>query len=177
MVGVGATRGAEYLPLLPGMVIFGFGGAIALPSMTAAIMASATERNRGMVSGVYNTARLVGGTIGLAVMGSMLATLEQSKLDSEEASGNLSAVAGTHVHNLLAGGRTGEEALKGLSSQEAHQLQEDAREVFDAAFASTLKLSALIAVAGALVAWSIIPKLRSPAPAEIPVEGQIRPEA
>ena len=58
------------------MVIFGFGGAIALPSMTAAIMASATALNRGMVSGVYNTARLVGGTIGLAVMGSMLATLE-----------------------------------------------------------------------------------------------------
>jgi hypothetical protein len=163
--------------MLPGMVIFGFGGAIALPSMTAAIMASATERNRGMVSGVYNTARLVGGTIGLAVMGSMLATLEQSKLESEEASGNLSAVAGTHVHSLLAGGRTGEEALKGLSGQEANRLQDDAREVFDTAFASTLKLSALIAIAGAAVAWSIIPKLRAPAPAEIPVEGQIRPEA
>ncbi len=177
LVGVGATTGSQYLPLLPGMVIFGFGGAVALPSMTAAIMASATALNRGMVSGVYNTARLVGGTIGLAVMGSTLATLEASKLHSEEASGNLSAVDETHLHNLLAGGRTGEEALQGLSSQEAAQLQDDARDVFDAAFASTLKLSALVAVAGAAVAYRIIPRLRAPEPAEIPVEGQIRPEA
>ena len=177
LVGVGATTGSQYLPLLPGMVIFGFGGAVALPSMTAAIMASATALNRGMVSGVYNTARLVGGTIGLAMMGSTLATLEASKLHSEEASGNLSAVDETHLHNLLAGGKTGEEALQGLSSQEAAQLQDDARDVFDAAFASTLKLSALVAVAGAAVAYRIIPRLRAPEPAEIPVEGQIRPEA
>ena len=115
-----------------------------------------------MVSGVYNTSRLIGGTIGLAIMGSMLATLERSKLHSEEASGNLSAVEETHVHNLLAGGKTGEEALKGLSGPRGAQLEEDAREVFDAAFASTLKLSALIALAGAAVACSIIPKLRAP---------------
>ncbi|MDX6582624.1 MAG: hypothetical protein QOI10_1808 [Solirubrobacterales bacterium] len=177
LVGVGADAGSEYLPLLPGMVIFGFGGAIALPSMTAAIMASATALNRGMISGVYNTARLVGGTIGLAVMGSMLATLEASKLNSETASGKLSAVAETHVHNLLAGGKTGQEALVGLSSQAAAQVKVDARGVFDAAFSTTLELSALVAVAGAVVACLIIPRLRVPEPGEIPVEGQIRPEA
>jgi EmrB/QacA subfamily drug resistance transporter len=177
LVGVGASTGDGYLPLLPGIVIFGFGGAVALPSMTAAIMASATDVNRGMVSGVYNTARLVGGTIGLAVIGSMLATFESAKLNSDEASGNLNAVAETHVHNLLAGGRTGEEALNGLSASEAHQLQEDARRVFDASFAATMKLSALVAIAGAVVAYRVIPRLRGPATAEIPVEGQIRPEA
>ena len=176
LVGVGATTGTDYLPLLPGMVVFGFGAAVALPSMTAAIMASATALNRGMVSGVYNTSRLIGGTIGLAIMGSVLATLETSKLRSEEASGNLSAVEETHVHNLLAGGRTGEEALKGLRP-EAAELEQDAREVFDAAFATTLKLSALIALAGAAVAYSIIPKLRAPDSPEIPVESQVRPEA
>ena len=36
------ARGQRVPALVPGMVIFGFGGAIALPSMTAAIMASAT---------------------------------------------------------------------------------------------------------------------------------------
>jgi hypothetical protein len=102
--------------------------------------------------------------------------VETSKLNSDRASSDLSAVAETHVHNLLAGGRTGQEALQGLSGQEAVRLTEDARDVFDAAFASTLKLSALIAIAGAAVAYSIIPRLPSPAPAEIPVETQIRPE-
>ncbi len=177
LVGVGATTGTNYLPMLPGMVVFGFGAAVALPSMTAAIMASATALNRGMISGVYNTSRLIGGTIGLAIMGSVLATLETTKLHSEEASGNLSAVEETHVHNLLAGGKTGKEALQGLSAHEAHELEQDAREVFDAAFASTLKLSALVALAGAAVAYSIIPKLRTPDSPEIPVESQVRPEA
>jgi MFS family permease len=174
LVGIGAGDD-DYLPLLPGMILFGFGGAIALPSMTAAIMASATALNRGMVSGVYNTARLVGGTLGLAVMGSVLATLELSKLHSEEAGGSLSSVTDTHVHNLLAGGKTGAQALTGLSSQEAARVQEDARAVFDSAFASTLKLSAAVAVAGAVVAFSIIPRLRTPA--EVPVEVQLQPGA
>jgi EmrB/QacA subfamily drug resistance transporter len=175
LVGVGATRGSDYLPLLPGMVLFGFGGAIALPSMTAAIMASATAVNRGMVSGVYNTARLVGGTLGLAVMGSVLATLESSKLASARAAGKLTSVADTHVHNLLAGGRSGAEALRGLSSGAAAEVQEDARVVFDAAFASTLKLSAAIVAAGAVVAFAVIPRLHTPEAPEVPVEGQLQP--
>ena len=175
LVGVG-TSGSEYLPLLPGMILFGFGAAIALPSMTAAIMASATALNRGMVSGVYNTARLVGGTLGLAVMGSMLATLEASKLEAEQADGSLTGVEETHIHNLLAGGQAGEQALSGLSSHEAAQVQEDARAVFDSAFASTLKLSAAVAAAGAVVAFAIIPRLRAPPAVEVPVEAQLGSE-
>ena len=117
------------------------------------------------------------GLIGLAVMGSTLATLEASKLHSDAASDNLSALAETHIHNLLAGGDTGQEALQGLSASAAAQLEADARAVFDAAFASTLKLSAAIAVVGAVVAYRIIPRLGELTSGEIPVEGQIRPEA
>ena len=79
----------------------------------------------------------------------------------------------THIHNLLAGGQAGEQALSGLSSQEAAQVQEDARAVFDSAFASTLKLSAAVAAAGAVVAFAIIPRLRAPPAVEVPVEAQV----
>ncbi len=170
-VGAGAGRN-EYEALVPGLLLFGFGAAIALPAMTTTIMASATAARRGMVSGVYNTARLVGGTIGLAVMGSVLATLEASKLAAEQADGNLSSVEGTHIHSLLAGGQRGSEALDGLSHRAAREVEAGARTVFDSGFAETMKLSALVAVAGAVVAFVVIPRLRAQAPEHVPVELQ-----
>ncbi len=99
-VGVGA-QADRYLELMPGLIVFAFGAAVALPAMTTVIMASVESSERGMVSGVYNTARLVGATMGLAVMGSVLASLEQAKLDDELTSGQLTQIEQTRVHHFL----------------------------------------------------------------------------
>lgn len=169
LAGLGAGQDDEYLALVPGLVLFAYGASVALPAMTATLMASAGELRRGMVSGVYNTSRLIGGALGLAVMGAMLAALEQGRLDNELSTGQLDNVAETHIHNLLAHGDTGADQLAGLSAQGAAMVEGGVKSVFDFAFATTLEAASLIAIAGALVAIRVIPRLR-PA-TELPVEG------
>jgi EmrB/QacA subfamily drug resistance transporter len=173
LIGTAVEASNHYVAMVPGLLLFAFGGAVAVPSMSTALMASAEVLRRGMVSGVYNTARIIGGTLGLAVLGAMLAGFESSRLEADEAGGLLDRVDATHVHNLLAGGEAAG-ALAGLSAQQATAVQEGVRSVFDHAFADTLQLSAIVAIAGAAVAFRIIPRLRPPA-AEDPVSGHVDP--
>ena len=76
-VGLGAGSGG-YGALLPGLVLFGCGFSVVLTTLTTAVMAGAGAGERGMVSGVYNTARNVGATLDVAATGSMLFTLQRS---------------------------------------------------------------------------------------------------
>ncbi len=75
-VAIGAT-GGKLAGLLPGFVLFGCGFAAVLTTLTTAVMAAAGELDRGMVSGIYNTARNVGASLGVAVTSSVLFTLER----------------------------------------------------------------------------------------------------
>ncbi len=72
-----AALGSGYPPLIPGLVAFGAGFAVVLTVLTSAVMGAAGSHDRGMVSGVYNTARNVGASLGVAVTSSLLATLQR----------------------------------------------------------------------------------------------------
>lgn len=70
-----ATAGAHtpYSYLVPGLVALGIGMALVMPSMTAAVVQAAPGAQAGVASGVLNTARQVGGAIGVALLGSLIA--------------------------------------------------------------------------------------------------------
>jgi MFS family permease len=70
-IGLGALSGS-YPPVVPGLILFGCGFAVVLTSLTTALMAGAGELDRGMVSGIYNTARNVGASVGVGVTNSLL---------------------------------------------------------------------------------------------------------
>jgi EmrB/QacA subfamily drug resistance transporter len=159
-VGVGASAD-DYGALIPGLVVFSFFASVALPAMTTTLMGGVKADERGMVSGVYNTARLIGATLGLAVMGALLAAIEQQKLDDELAAHQIDRVEETHIHNILAGGSRQQE-LESLPDKEQAQVEADLTTVFDDAFSATIKLSSLVALFGALVAYSVVPRLRAP---------------
>ena len=67
-------RDSSYLSLLPGMVLGGFGMAITMTPMTAAALSSVPVDKAGVGSGMLNTFRQVGGSLGIAVMGAILAS-------------------------------------------------------------------------------------------------------
>ena len=73
-IGAGALTG-RYGPVIPGLALFGCGFATVLTALTTALMSGAGELDRGMVSGIYNTARNVGASIGVGVTNSLLLTL------------------------------------------------------------------------------------------------------
>jgi EmrB/QacA subfamily drug resistance transporter len=77
-----STAGASsnYWPLLVALVLIGAGSGIIFPPTTAMIMESVPNRRAGMGSGVNDAAREVGGVVGIAVLGSLLATAYRAGL-------------------------------------------------------------------------------------------------
>jgi MFS family permease len=81
--GIGADFSDDYGALIPGFVVFGVGFSVVFTVMTTLVMANAPTDDRGMVSGVYNTARNVGAALGVAVMGAILAAESGNGTPSE----------------------------------------------------------------------------------------------
>ena len=73
---------SSYLSLLPGMILGGFGMAITMTPMTAAALSSVAVDKAGVGSGMLNTFRQVGGSLGIAVMGAILASGSNAALAS-----------------------------------------------------------------------------------------------
>src|SRR5262249_62373124 len=60
--------------IVPGLVVGGLGMAITMAPTTAAAMASVPVDQAGVGSAVINSMRQVGGSLGIAIMGTLLAT-------------------------------------------------------------------------------------------------------
>jgi EmrB/QacA subfamily drug resistance transporter len=71
---------SSYLSLLPGMVFGGIGMASTMTPMTAAALSSVPVDKAGVGSGILNTFRQVGGSLGIAVLGAILARGSDSAL-------------------------------------------------------------------------------------------------
>ncbi|MEO7494964.1 MAG: MFS transporter [Massilia sp.] len=69
--GVSAT--ASFLAMLPGLALIPAGMGLAVPAMTTSILGSVERRQAGVASAVLNTARQVGGAMGVAVFGALVA--------------------------------------------------------------------------------------------------------
>ena len=67
---------ATFADLLPGMVVGGIGMGIAMGPMTTAALSTVTVDEAGVVSGVLTTSRQVGGALGVALMGAIVAAAE-----------------------------------------------------------------------------------------------------
>jgi EmrB/QacA subfamily drug resistance transporter len=67
---------ATFGDLLPGMILGGLGMGMAMGPMTTAALSTAVVDEAGVVSGVITTARQVGGSLGVALMGAIVAGAE-----------------------------------------------------------------------------------------------------
>jgi EmrB/QacA subfamily drug resistance transporter len=86
--------------LLPGMILLGIGAGIAFNPVLLAAMSDVPPEESGLASGVVNTAFMMGGALGLAVLASVAASRTDSLAASGE--GHLSALlGGYHVAFLL----------------------------------------------------------------------------
>jgi EmrB/QacA subfamily drug resistance transporter len=90
------VNGNFALDVLPAMILLGFGAGIAFNPMLLAAMSDVAPEESGLASGVVNTAFMMGGALGLAI----LASLAASHTDELLASGAAPRVAlsgGYHV--------------------------------------------------------------------------------
>ena len=79
LVGAGAlaqatlTAHSSGLALLPGLIVAGAGVGLATPTLVSSAMSAVPSRSGGMAAGAVNTARQLGFTFGVAVLGSAFA--------------------------------------------------------------------------------------------------------
>jgi EmrB/QacA subfamily drug resistance transporter len=147
-VGTGST----YWPILAGLILLGAGAALATTPATAAIVSSLAPAKQGVASAVNDTAREVGGALGIAVLGSALTGRYQAGISGAVA--HASGVLADRAHEALPAalalaGQLGGERGAALSAQA------------QSAFVDGLGLAMLIA-AGAVAAAAAFVSVRAP---------------
>ena len=136
--------------LLPGFILMGLGIGLVMSPMSTAAMNAVDRTKSGAASGVVSMSRMVGGTVGLAVMGALVTTIGRSQLDSSLP--HLPAPARAKLASALGSGA----APDGHASP---HVVDAVHHAFVSALATGLKIGAAVALAGVLLAlWLIGPK-------------------
>jgi EmrB/QacA subfamily drug resistance transporter len=143
--------------LVGAFVLMGLGIGLVISPMSTAAMNAVEHTKAGVASGLISMSRTVGGTFGVAAMGALITGLGRSRLDAllpELPAGRRQALA----DSLGAGGaRVGGHA--GAAAQDAYLY----------ALNNGLRIGAVVATAGAVVAWLLIAD-RVQTPAEVAAE-------
>lgn len=177
VVRVGLTVVAVGLALLSGLgldpsyafiagslVVLAFGMALGSVPATTSIMASVPQANAGVGSAINDTTRELGGALGVAVMGSLLASQYVGGLD--EVLAQIPPVAAAQARSSLGAALTVAQTVGGEAGQ---ALGLAARVSFTDAMALALRVAAGVAlVAGLLVGRFLPGRVERPQPATAP---------
>jgi EmrB/QacA subfamily drug resistance transporter len=145
----GFTAGTTDLHLCLTLALLGAGMGLAMAPATESIMGSLPRAKAGIGSAMNDVVREVGGTLGVAVLGSLLA--------SAYASGMHGATAGLSPEATAAATDSVGAAHQVAAQTGAAELVVAANDAFMSAMSSTAAVAAAIALAGALVAALFLP--------------------
>ncbi len=155
MAGLTSTPDAAYFgPIIVGMVLLALGLSCITAPATEAVMGSVGPEQFGAAAAVNNTTRELGGTLGVAVFGSLFVSSYAPKIIS--AFGKLPIPAGpkTAAHQSMA-------AAQAVIARAPHSVQGALTTAANGAFGSGLKLAclagAVVAVIGAVVVFRLLP--------------------
>ncbi len=146
-----------YATIAAQMVVLGTGMGLTSAPATEAIMGVVPKAKAGIGSAVNDTTRLLGGTLGVAVIGSVYASLYASRLSGALPTGLPATVArSAHASVGAALGVAGELGRAGHHAAAA-AIHDAASAAFFHGFVTANYLAAGVAVAGALMALALLP--------------------
>ncbi len=174
------TVNTSYGTIAAQMVVLGTGMGLTSAPATEAIMGVVPKAKAGVGSAVNDATRLLGGTLGVAVIGSVYASLYASRLTSALGFGVPATVART-AHTSLGAALTaaGTLAHSGRPAL-ASAVHDAASAAFFHGFHTANYLAAGIAAAGAVMALTLLPAhptASSTDPAKVPPLGPAAAEA
>jgi EmrB/QacA subfamily drug resistance transporter len=134
------------------MVLLGLGMGATMAPATESIMSSLPLAHAGVGSAMNDTVRMVGGTLGVAILGSLLSSGYGA--DMERATEGLPAPAAGAAEDSLGG--AGAVAAK-LGGAAGRALDGTAEAAFTSAMGGALTVAAGVAIAGAVLALAVLP--------------------
>jgi hypothetical protein len=146
------------------MVVFGLGMGLTSAPATESIMGAVTPGHAGVGSAVNDSTRLLGGTLGVAVIGSVYASLYAARLTAALPAAlppALSDLARQSVGAAL--GVSGQLAAHGRGAI-AGAVRQTAVSAFDHGLSVGCVVAGAVAVAGALLAVAFLPAQPTPPP-------------
>lgn len=122
----------SYWWLLPAFVLWGIGVPCVMSNAMTTALSSVPVVQRGVASGISTAARQLGASLGLAVMGLIIATLDKYKLQSLLPSSVEDSIQSVNVELLLSGVEPA--SVQGLSQDKLMQLYEWAKQSYTFGF-------------------------------------------
>ena len=138
------TVDTPYTNLLGAFVLMGLGMGLVMSPMSTAAMNAVDPTKAGVASGVLSMSRMVGGTFGVAAMGALITGLGRSKIDE-----TLPQLPESARHDLAEGLGTGATGGSGA-------VHDAVQAAFLYALNDGLRIAAVVAVLGAIAAWTLI---------------------
>ncbi|MFJ4526619.1 MFS transporter [Streptomyces sp. NPDC088810] len=148
-----AESGYPYLALV--QIVAGLGAGLTAAAGTAAVMESVGEPYAGVGSAVNDASRQVGATLGVAVQGSVLATVYRDRISDALSHAGLGGLPSAARDGVVAAARAGRQATPAVR----HQLLAAATDAFVAGLTRTAWVAAVVVVAGAVAVWRGLPRL------------------
>ena len=167
-----ASTQTSYLTIVGQMVLIGAGIGLTSAPATESIMGAVPAAKAGVGSAINDATRILGATLGVAVIGSVYASVYRSQLDAVIA-GKLSSSATNVAHNSVGGAfETAAQLQAAHHSVLAEMLHHAASSAFFDGFSVACLLAAGVALAGAFMAAALIPAQPPQTSAETPREEQ-----
>jgi EmrB/QacA subfamily drug resistance transporter len=155
-----ATATSGYGPVLVSMLIMGVGMGMTMAPATESIMGSLPRAKAGVGSAVNDTTRQVGGALGVAILGSLLASTYRSSLGA-----SATAAARASVGGAL-------EVARGIGGVQGAALARSAKAAYVDGMSVGVLVAAGVALLGALIALVFLPS-RAKEEALPPVEEDV----
>jgi len=165
------TTGTSVWVIIPVTMFLAVGMANVMAPATESIMGSLPREKAGVGSAVNDTTRQVGGALGVALLGSLLASRYSSHVEAGLAGTDLPSGAIQRIGDSIQGGMSVANAAPGSAGEQIARVAQDA-------FMSGMHIAVLVAAGITLLAaigvflW--LPA-RAPAPAAAPADAETAP--
>ena len=152
LVMSGLDASSSYGTLAVALVLMGLGMGFTMAPATASVMGSLPREHAGVGSAMNDTVRMVGGSLGVAILGSLLSSSYGADMDGHV--DGLPPAAAHAASDSVGGAGVVADKLGGHAGQALNHAAEAA---FSHAMSGTLTIAAGIAIAGSVVALLVLP--------------------
>ena len=150
----GISDSSDWTTLLAGFIVAGAGVGIVNPNLAQAAIGVVDPRQSGMASGINTTFRQVGIATGIAALGAIFQSRVQDKVVAALAGTPVASHATDIAHGVAAGG--GRDALGSVPAQSRELVAHAAKHAFISGLNELFLIGAVVAFAGALLAFLLV---------------------